>query len=483
MMVRRLEASWTGFLVWKTQFDRESPDHLSSTPCPPQRGDVMRERRQMETTIVRDAVRHDFAPAGQCHMTGTVHPHRLAHAPWLKRAETRAVLRALDAQGHASRFVGGIVRNALIGRAVSDIDIATTALPDETIKAALAAGLAAVPTGIDHGTVTVVANHVPHEVTTLRRDVTTDGRRATVAYTKDWQEDACRRDLTINALYCDGDGTVTDYVGGMADLEARRVRFIGAARDRIREDYLRILRFFRFTAEYSAGVPDAIGLAACDAERGGLAQLSAERVRAEVLKLLVSDSAVAMTDVMHGHGYLLQLFGTEPDSGTFSRLVAIERVTRQSPDAILRLAALVVHGVEDAQRLGRTLRLAKTESVMLRHVAEARLTDQDIGDARAARVRLYRTGEERYRAWMLRAWARSAAAPDDAAWRHCMDAPRQAPVAEMPISGRDIVKAGVPPGPEVGRLVRLLEAWWIERDFAPDAASILAELKRRLAAG
>src|SRR5581483_10750916 len=198
----------------------------------------------------------------------------LAGADWLVRPETQAVFRALAARGHAARAVGGAVRNALLGRPVIDIDIATPARPEEVMEAARAAGLAAVPTGIAHGTVTVLAAHVPHEVTTLRRDVETHGRHATVAFTDDWEADARRRDFTINALYCSGEGEVFDPLGAYPDLASRRVRFIGDAHERIREDYLRILRFFRLTAEYGEGPPAPEGLAACVAEREGLGRLS-----------------------------------------------------------------------------------------------------------------------------------------------------------------------------------------------------------------
>ena len=217
-------------------------------------------------------------------------------------AETQAVLAALRRAGHEGRIVGGAVRNALMGKPVADIDIATPATPEQVMRAATAAGLHVIPTGLQHGTVTVVANHVPHEVTTLRRDVATDGRHATVAFTQDWAADAARRDFTINALYCDADGTVHDPLGGYPDLVARRVRFIGSADQRIAEDYLRILRFFRFHAEYASGPLDAGGLAACVRGRDGLARLSAERIRAEMLKLILAPGALAALEAWRRTG-------------------------------------------------------------------------------------------------------------------------------------------------------------------------------------
>src|SRR5690606_34591657 len=201
-----------------------------------------------------------------------------------------------------------------------DVDIATTALPQDVIRLAAAAGLGAVPTGLSHGTVTVIADHQPIEVTTLRRDIETFGRQARVTFTTDWSEDAARRDFTLNALYCDADGVVHDPIGGYPDLVARRVRFIGRAEDRIREDYLRILRFFRFTAAFAEGPPDAEGLAASTALAPGLAQLSAERVRAELLRLLAAPRAVEIVGVMADTGLVTALTGVDGDVGLLGRL-------------------------------------------------------------------------------------------------------------------------------------------------------------------
>ena len=209
----------------------------------------------------------------------------VAGAEWLEDADLQRLLSALNAGGEAARIAGGAVRNALLGEAVADVDIATTTLPEETIRRAEAVGFKAIPTGIEHGTVTVTSSGTGHEVTTLRADVETDGRRAKVIFGRDWKADAERRDFTINALYAEADGTVVDLVGGLADLESRTLRFIGDAETRIREDYLRILRFFRFFALYGSGRPDAEGLKACARLKDGLERLSAERVWAELKKL------------------------------------------------------------------------------------------------------------------------------------------------------------------------------------------------------
>ena len=222
---------------------------------------------------------------------------------WLQSRAIRKVFAALKAGDAEARIVGGAVRNALIDRPVKEVDIATTALPEDVMRLAREAGLGAHPTGIDHGTVTVVADGIPFEVTTLRRDVETDGRHAVVAFTTTWEEDAARRDFTINALYCDDDGTLYDPVGGLDDLRKRRVRFIGDPRARIREDYLRILRFFRFSADYGNGQIDPTGLAAADGLKDGLALLSSERVRAEILKLLAAPGRAEVVRVMYDHGH------------------------------------------------------------------------------------------------------------------------------------------------------------------------------------
>ncbi len=277
----------------------------------------------------------------------------LRDADWLVRPATRAVFDALSVSGFEVRAVGGAVRNALIGKAVADVDLATNAAPDEVIAAVTRAKLRAIPTGLDHGTVTVVSDHIAHEVTTLREDTETDGRRAKVAFTADWAADARRRDFTINALYCDRDGVIHDPLGGLPDLAAGRVRFIGDPHARIREDYLRVLRFFRFTAEYAGGVADRDGLTACNAERSGLARLSAERVRSEFLRLLTAPDALRMITTMLHHGYLPDLLGVAPNLAVLARVAGIEDLRGQTADATLRLAGLGVIVPEDAERARR----------------------------------------------------------------------------------------------------------------------------------
>ena len=276
----------------------------------------------------------------------------------------------LDGVGEEARVVGGAVRNALLAEPIGEIDVATTALPTEVIRRAQAAGFKAVPTGIEHGTITVVVHGQPFEVTTLREDVETFGRHAKVAFGRDWKRDAERRDFTMNALSAARDGAVYDYVGGLADVAARRVRFIGDAAARIAEDYLRILRFFRFHAAYGEGAPDPAGLAACIAGRAGLDQLSRERVRAELLKLLLAKRAVPVIAAMAEAGLLDRVLGGVPLLASHAKMGTLEGTLGLAPDAMRRLAALAVSVVEDAERLRERLRLTNAESARCASMAD-----------------------------------------------------------------------------------------------------------------
>ena len=404
-------------------------------------------------------------------------PPRLDDATWLSRPETKAVFAALAARGFAARAVGGAVRNTLLGRPVTDIDIATPARPDEVMAAAKAAGLAAVPTGAAHGTVTLIANRVPFEVTTLREDVETHGRHATVAYTDDWAADARRRDFTINALYCNADAEVFDPLGAYADLAQRRVRFIGDAAERIREDYLRILRFFRLTADYGEGVPDAEGLAACVAERAGLGVLSAERVRQEMLRLLVAPRGPELVHAMLSYGLITRVLPAAPRPSLLDRLARLEAALGLTPDAILRLAMLAVEVPEDADRLRDRLRLSNEEHARL---AQAATREPCLGpDApeRAAKACLYAEGHSGYRQRVLIAWARSGDAPSSQGWRDLLALPERWQPVRFPLGGADVMALGIPAGPRVGELLRALEEWWIAGDFAADDAGLRAKLE------
>ena len=315
-------------------------------------------------------------------------PRRL-DADWLRERHLAQLLAVLNRDGEEARVVGGAVRNTLLGEPHGDIDIATTALPPEVVRRVEAAGLKAVPTGIEHGTITVIAGGRPFEVTTLREDVETFGRHAKVAFGRDWQRDAQRRDFTMNALSVDADGTLYDYVGGLADLKARRVRFIGDAGTRIAEDYLRILRFFRFHAVYGRGTPDPDGVRACIAGRAGIEQLSRERIRMEMLKLLLAEHAVPTLAVMTESGSARDRARRRAAACERQQHDQARACARLAADAVRRLGALGVSVVEDAERLRERLRLANAEYERIRAMADRWWRITSSWDERQARALLY----------------------------------------------------------------------------------------------
>jgi poly(A) polymerase len=396
---------------------------------------------------------------------------RLDQAPWLKTGLAARVLNLLNADGQEARVVGGAVRNALLGLPIGDIDIATTALPEEVTRRARAAGIKSVPTGIEHGTVTLVIDSHPFEVTTLREDTETFGRRAKVTFGRDWVRDAERRDFTINGLSVDAEGLLHDYVGGLEDIAARRVRFIGEPDKRIAEDYLRILRFFRIHAAYGVGEVDRAGYLACIAGRSGLANLSAERIRVEILKLMVATGAVAAVNAMVEGGLLLPIFGGVAYTGPFAALISIEDALGLAPDPIRRLGALAVAVTEDARRVASRLRLTNTETKMLDSMGHRwwRLADMD--ETRARR-RLYRLGEERYRDRVLLAWARSGEPVDAAAWRELASLPARWTAPKFPLKAADFIARGMSQGPELGQALALAEDAWLAAEFPLDRSSL-----------
>lgn len=400
-------------------------------------------------------------------------PPTIAGADWLVRPTTQRVLSALRTGGFEARIVGGAVRNTLLGLAVADIDIATPARPDDVLRLAAAAGLGTVATGLKHGTVTVIADHHPFEVTTLREDLETDGRHATVAFTDDWGADAARRDFTINALYADAEGRVYDPAGGYPDILARRVRFIGEPTARIREDFLRILRFFRFYATYeTAPAPDAAGYAACIREQAGLDQISAERIRVELLKLVVGANAMAAVSAMAGAGILTRVTGIAPRPAVRDRLAAIEQALGRASDAVLRLAALLIAVEEDALRLGPRLRLSGGERQQMIEAAAAARDAHEADDEAAARRLLYRLGPGRYERHVLVAWAAGSGPPDDPGFARLIGLPSRWQAPRFPLDGDALLARGLGPGPRIGQVLRAVEAWWVAADF-PDDSSLL----------
>jgi poly(A) polymerase len=404
----------------------------------------------------------------------------LLSQPWMTHPATRAVIAALEAAGGegCARFVGGCVRNALLKRPVADIDIATPLTPDEVTRALVAAGLKAVPTGIEHGTVTAVAQGRPFEITTLRRDVETDGRRAVVAFTTDWAEDAQRRDFRLNALYADPAGRIYDPTeGGLADAHAGRIVFVGAAETRIREDALRILRFFRFNAWYGRGEPDAVGLAACAELRDLIGHLSAERVSAELLKLLAAEDPRGVVRLMAQTGVIAVVLPEARGLERFEQLVGIETEMLFTEDALLRLAALLPDGPAKALALAERLRLshAQRDRLVAALNPEPRLISWM--SPRETRRLVYRLGVDAFCDRVTLAWAASDRPAATTQWRALLPTAQSWTPPRFPLSGEEVMAAGVPKGPLVGEVMREVEAWWVENDFPSDKLALIERLK------
>ncbi|QXX76349.1 CCA tRNA nucleotidyltransferase [Methylovirgula sp. HY1] len=391
------------------------------------------------------------------------------------------VLTLLDGDGEEARLVGGALRNALLDRPVHECDIATTATPETVMARAQAAGVRAIGTGLAHGTVTLLVNGTPFEVTSLREDIETDGRHAKVRFSRDFAGDAQRRDFTMNALSMTRRGELYDYVGGLADLEARRLRFIGAPVARIREDYLRILRFFRFAADYAEGPLDKAALQAAMAERDGLRRLSRERIRNEIMKLLAARRAGEVTRVFCETGLLGPLLASAPQP---ARLENLLRATADDPpDPILRLAALCVNLAEDAQRLRDYLRLSNQEHQRLERMAEAFVPLHRASrppPPQALLRLLFRHG--RQAACDALCLAQAEAGPEFAAhWREAILYLRAAEEPRLPFSGADLLARGVPNGRAIGIALKDLQQRWIEAGFPQDPrqlAQLLEEATR-----
>ena len=407
-------------------------------------------------------------------------PAQLAQAAFLQAAfltdpRVQAILAMLNSDGEAARVIGGAVRNALLGLPVADIDICTTALPGIVTTRAQAAGFKTVPIGIAHGTVTVIIDAMAFEVTTLRQDIATDGRHATVSFGRDFAADALRRDFTINALGLDTDGRLHDYCGGLEDLAARRVRFIGDAGQRIAEDYLRILRFFRFHATFGHGDLDRAGLEACIAGRAGLAQLSRERIRSEVRKLLAARRGPQAAAAMSDAGLLGLLTGGAPYVARLARLAAIEAARDAPADPVARLAGLALMTAQDAQRLADRLRLSHAEATRLTVAAHALPAFLEAaGPPPYGRLRELLFAHKRQGAQdgLLLAHAVRAAAPDDPAFTGAWRFLRDTPEPRLPFGGVDLLARGMAGGKAVGEVLKRLQASWIRAGFPHDPATL-----------
>ena len=404
----------------------------------------------------------------------------LGALPWMTAPATRAVMDALEAAGGpgCARFVGGCVRNALLKQPIDDIDIATTLTPDQVTKALTAGGLKAVPTGVEHGTVTAVAQGQPFEITTLRRDVETDGRRAVVAFTTDWAEDAQRRDFRLNALYADAAGKLYDpTAGGLADARAGRIVFVGDARTRIREDALRILRFFRFLAWYGRGEPNAEALAACHDLRELTASLSAERVSKELLKLLAAEDPRGAVRLMAQPGVLSVVLPEAQGLARFEALVEIETGMLFTEDAELRLAALLPDDPAVARAVAERLRLSNAQRDRL--VAALTPTPKLVSwmSPKQARQIIYRIGAAAFCDRVTLGWAASGRPAATIQWRALLPMAQGWPRPKFPLTGEEVIAAGVPAGPLVGQVMREVEDWWVDSDFIDDKLSLVERLK------
>ena len=391
----------------------------------------------------------------------------------LVRGEVAALLGLLNSQGEEARVVGGAVRNALLRLPVDELDIATTAVPDEVVRRVEGAGWKTVPTGIEHGTVTVLIGGRPFEVTTLRRDVETYGRKAKVVFGRDWVDDAERRDFTINALSLSVEGKVHDYVGGLADLATHRVRFIGDPAQRIAEDYLRILRFFRFHAWYGQGTPDPAGLDACIRARGGIETLSRERVRTELLKLMLAPHATPTLALMSETGLLGSVLGGVALLASFENMVKVEAAAGFEADAVRRLGALSVWVAEDGERLAQRLRLSNADAERLSALERWWQISPAAGE-HFARTLLYRLGAQHFVDQVLLAWSRSAAGAVHREWRALAEMPQTWTAPEFPLRASDFIARGLAPGPALGAAMRSAETSWIAADFPADRAAIEA---------
>lgn len=398
----------------------------------------------------------------------------------MAHSATRAVMAALEARGYAgcARFVGGCVRNSLLGQPIDDIDIATTLTPDQVTEALEAAGIKVVPTGVDHGTVTAVCEGKPFEITTLRRDVSTDGRRAVVAFTQSWDEDAVRRDFRLNALYADADGRIYDPTGeGVADAKAGRIVFVGDAMTRIREDYLRILRFFRFHAWYGKGDADSAALSACKALKGMLSGRAAERTQKELLKLLAAPDPRAALRLMAATSVLSSVLPQVKALTRFENLVAIESEHFFDVDEELRLASLLPDDAKIAQDTAERLRLSN--ALKDRLVAAVGREPRIVSwmSPRETRRAVYRLGGRTFGDRVKLAWAASDRPATANQWRALIPLAETWTPPTFPLTGEDVVNAGVPRGPMVGQVLREIEDWWIDLDFIDDKLAAVERLK------
>lgn len=393
----------------------------------------------------------------------------------MNEPETCAVVMALEGAGHAIRFVGGCVRDTLLDRPIADIDMATDAVPESVVDALQAAGLRAIPTGVEHGTITAVTGRRSFEVTTLRLDAETDGRRAKVQFTDDWEADAARRDLTMNAMSLGTDGTLHDPFGGRADLMAGRIRFVGDAHDRIVEDVLRLLRFFRFYAHYGTPPPDVAALEACRVLAPRLPSLSGERVRRELMKLLGAPDPLTAVHLMLDAGIFDHFLPEAENVTRLERLVVVERQAGVAINSIRRLSALLAADTESMSAVADRLRLSNADRGYLTTIAAE--TFSLSLDETARRRLIYRLGAAVFREIVLFGWAGDA---NEKEWRNLFALAETWTHKVFPVAGNDVLERGIARGPAVGEILRTIEMWWIDGGFTATRAACLAHLDQEI---
>lgn len=415
--------------------------------------------------------------------TGKLEPQE-----WMTAPETVAVMKALMAGGGEARFVGGCVRDSILKHPVTDIDVATSEAPERVMELMANAGIKAVPTGIEHGTVTVVVPPRHYEVTTLRVDTQSHGRHATVSFTEDWLADAQRRDFTINTLSCNIDGDIFDPLGGLDDLGNRRVRFVGVAKERIEEDVLRLLRYFRFYATFGTPPPDKSALAACRLLAPRLGELSAERVRDELLKILAAPHPADTFVLMNGERVLKHCLEEATDFGRLRMMSWLEttaiNVEAVKPDRLRRLASLLEHDADGHDQLARRLRLSNIQRQRLGVMTGDDFTPAPETGEAELRGALQRIGSDGVRDLTLLAWAGEKAdnprhPPERTdAWLAVLDAIDQWTEQTFPIRGGDVLELGMEPGEGVGEALTEVENWWRDSDFQANRAACLEKLKK-----
>ena len=403
-------------------------------------------------------------------------PHTLVPLTWMTAPSTKKVMSALQSRGAEARFVGGCVRDALLNRPIKDIDIATTEVPEKVIELLVEKKIKVIPTGLEHGTVTAVIGHQTFEITTLRRDVETNGRHAVVKFTDNWKQDAERRDFTMNALSADMQGTIYDYVGGYDDALTGNVRFIGNATTRIREDVLRILRFYRFLAHYGVGKANTAARTACQKAASALSNLASERIQEEILTLFQADAPLDSIELMRSDKILVHCLPEAEDFDRLKKLLAIEALLKPHwplfiiPDAILRLAALLSRCPHKVSAVSARLKFSK--ALHNRLLALANTTRSSPGQYGLNKC-LYEIGPESTRDFFLLNWARCGV-PSNHEMLLTTAAHWEKP--KFPLTGQDVLATGTPAGPMVGKILKRIEDWWVHEDFEPDRVKCLGKL-------